>query len=324
MAGYTEIFQGRFTSAGVRTQIDFVSDIDWMEVINGTVAAAGGADTGVKFLWQRGFADDSGFIYTKLAADDSITLGVMANGGFTRRETVGNPDGAINATLTGITNAAPPIVTCTNTAGLVAGDTVRFVNVPGAQQFGGIEFTIDTIVANTSFRLVFGPQIVATGAVVGSFYPVRWAPNYYPRRRTITSITQAANAVIVTTVFHGLTVGQRIRLKVPAEFGMVEADEVEGTITAINAATNTMTTDINTAAMTAFAWPLTAAVPFTHAEVIPIGETSGTAGAITLDDATTNTATRAMLLAAGVNSPAGALNDIIYWRAGRSFSVNNV
>lgn len=98
MAGNTEILQGRFTSTGVATYVPLRMDCDWFELINGTVAAAGGAGTGVKFYWQRGLADDSGFEYTKLAADDSITLEVLAAGGFTRVETTGNPDTAVYAT----------------------------------------------------------------------------------------------------------------------------------------------------------------------------------------------------------------------------------
>lgn len=318
----TEILQGRFTSAGVITNIPLPIDVDWMEVTNQTTMIAGGAGTGVLFNWQRGFADDTGIEYQKEAVTGSMNNVWMANNGFTRIDTSQNPDGAINANLTSISGAAPPIVATGVTAPLVAGDSVRFVNVPGAQQFGGVEFTVDTIVAGVSFRLPFAPTIVATGAVVGSYYPVRWGPIYYPRRRFITSITQAANAVVVMTVTHGFTVGQRVRFQVPAGYGMTEINNLTGTITAVNLVTNAITTDIDSTLFTAFAWPLTAAVPLTHAQVVPVGEDS-TLG-VTLDDATDNVSNIFMRLATGVDSPAGVLNDVIYWRAGRSFNVNNL
>ena len=315
------IQQGRFTSTGNAEYLNLRADIDWMEVLNYTTATAGGAGTGVKFYWQRGLGDDTAFEYQKLAADESITFVTVAPG-FTRIDTSGNPDAAINANLTQINGAAPPIVLTGVTAPLVEDDVVRFVNVPGAQQFGGVDFTVDTIVANTSYRLPFAPTIVTTGAVVGSYYPVRFSPLYYPRRRFITSITQAAAAVVVLTVTHGYTVGQKVRFQVSADYGMVEINNLTGTITAIDAATNSITTDIDSTGFTAFAWPLTADVPFTHAQVIPVGEDS-TLG-ITLDDATRNTGEIQMRLAAGVDAPAGVLNDVIYWRAGKSFSVTNV
>lgn len=315
------IQQGRFTSTGTAEYLNLRADIDYIEIVNETVATAGGAGTGVRFEWRRGMNDDTGFEYTKLAADDSITLEVLAAGGFTRLDTSGSPDGPLNANLTGINGAAPPVVATGVTAPLIDNDVVRFVNVPGAQQFGGVDFTVDTIVANVSYELPFAPTIVATGVVVGAYYPVRFNPIYYPRRRFITSITQAANAVVVLTVTHGYTVGQKIRFRVPVEYGMVEIDNLTATITAINVGANSMTIDIDTQAFTAFAWPLTADVPFTHAQIVPVGEDS-TQG-ITLDDATRNTAEIQMRLAAGVDSPAGAVGDVIWWKAEKAFSVDN-
>ncbi len=315
------IQQGRFTSTSEAVYLNLRADIDWIEVRNMTTLTAGGAATGVKFEWQRGMDADTGIEYTKLAADDSITIGVLAAGGFTRLDTSENPDGPLNANLTQINAGAPPVVLTGVTAPLIDNDVVRFVNVPGAQQFGGIDFTVDTIVANTSFELPFAPTIVTTGAVVGSYYPVRFNPVYYPRRRFITSISQAANAVIVMTVTHGYTVGQKVRFHVSADYGMNEINNLTATITAIAAGANSITIDIDTTAFTAFAWPLTAGVPFTPAQVVPVGEDS-TLG-ITLDDATRNTAEIQMRLAGGTHSPAGDTNDVIYWIAGKSFSVDN-
>lgn len=317
----TIIEQGSFTSAGVVTQIPLRQDIDWMRVYNMTTLTAGGAATGVEFYWQRGMAADTGIIHTKLAADDSITIGALANGGFTLLDTSGAPDGAINATVTRI-QAAGAGVLLGATAGLQENGVVRFVNVPGAQQFGGVDFTIDTIVANVSFQLPFAPNIVDTGVIVGSLYPVRWDPIYYPRRRYIASISQAANAVVVLTVTHEYTVGQKIRFNVSEEYGMRQINGLTGTITAINAGNNSITVDIDTTGFTAFAWPLTADVPFTPAQIVPVGEDILYPNL--LDDATDNQAFIGMELAAGTLSPVGVLNDVIYWTAGKSFNVLNV
>lgn len=320
MATNTINQQGSFTADGTAKIIPLRNGVDWIEVDNLTTTTAGGAGTGVEFKWQRGMAVDTGFEYQKLAADDSITKVVMATGGFTYLDTsVNNPFGAINATVTAISAAAIPIVSATSTATLIAGDIVRFVDVTGAQQFGGVDFEIDTVNANTNFRLVYAPQIVA--GTTGSFYPVNIPPAFYPRRRFISSVTAATPAVVETTVSHGYTVGQQVRMKVPAVYGMTQMDDLIATITAVTAAT--FTTDIDAAAFTAFAWPLTAAGAFTHAQVVPLGEDSSYTYVNLLDDATVDQGYIAMSLAAGTDSPAGAANDVIYWRAGTSFNVVN-
>lgn len=321
MADNTIIQQGRFTADGSAKVIKFRGDVDWMRVYNyTTTAAAGGAGTGVEFLWMKGMTDDYGFEYQKLAADESMSPVVITSGGFTYIDTSStNPLGAINSTVTGISNAAIPIVSATSTATLVAGDIVRFVNVAGAQQFGGVDFEIDTVVANTSFRLVYAPQIVA--GTTGSFYPVNIPRAFYPKRRFISKITAANPAVVTTTVSHGYTAGQKVRMQVPAGYGMTQMDRLEATITAVT--DSTFTTDIDASAFTAFAWPLTAAAPFTHAQVTPVGESSSYDYINLTDDATVDEGYIAMYLAAGTDSPAGVLNDVIYWQAGKSFSVTN-
>jgi hypothetical protein len=83
---------------------------------------------------------------------------------------------------------------------------------------------------------------------------------------------------------------------------------------------------VDTTGFTAFAFPLTTAPGFTPAQVVPIGENTATAlllGADILGDATRNTAFFGIQLRAGTASPAGVDGDVIYWVAGKSFSVNN-
>ena len=321
MAYNTAIIQGKFQSIGVRTFIPLRSDVDWMQVYNLTTTAAGGAGTGVQFYWQRGLAAGAAIEYQKLAADESMSPIYIATGGFTLLDTSANPRGPLNATITAISNAAIPIVSATSTAGLVAGDVVRMVNIVGGQQLGGIDFTIDTVVANTSFRLPYMAQIVA--ATTGSFYPIKWEPIFYPRHRYISSITQAANAVVELTVTHGFTVGQKVRLQVPAIYDMTQMDGRIATVTAVNLVTNTITIDVDSTAFTAFAFPLTTDTAFTPAQVVPVGMAAESPYENLLDDAIRNVSDIGMQLDAGVDSPAGVNGDIILWRAGKSFDVLN-
>lgn len=320
MADNTIIQQGRFTASGAAEVIQLRSDIDWFKTRNLTVTTAGGAATAVETYWQKGMAADTGFINNKLAADDSITAEIMATGGFSYINTGTDAElGAVIAS-TGITAATPPLLTMAATAGVVAGNVLRIGNHPGALQFGGIDFEIGAVVANTSAALNFAPQPVLT-AQAGEFRLVNTPRAFYPRNRFIAAITAANPGVITTTVSHGFTVGQKLSFRVSANYGMIELDGLTATVTAV--AASTITTDIDTSGFTAFAWPLTAAVPITPAQVIPIGEDSSSTYANLLGGATRDNGYIAMSLAAGTTSPAGAVNDVIYWQAGKSFSVDN-
>lgn len=331
MSDNTIIQQGRFTSNGAAKTLQIRSDVDWMKIYNITVAAASQTTAvGVEYYWQRGFPDGAMWEYKKSNAANAANLSAYATtGGFTLVDTSASPNGVVNATVTAVSNATIPVVSNSGTNGLVAGDIVRMINVASAQQLGGFDFTVgyNTLTTGT-FSLDYMSQIVA--GTTGSWMKIKWDPLFYPRRRYITKISLAASAVVTLSVTHGFKVGQLVRFVVPAAFGMVQMNGLQGTITAIDTTTttgNTVTVDIDSSAFTAFAWPLSAAVPFTAAELVPVGEDTAealSAGVDILSDATVNTGYIGMVLAAGANSPAGVTSDVIYWVAGKSFSVDNL
>jgi hypothetical protein len=321
----TIIQQGSFTSTGAAQVIQVRSDVDWMRVYNFTEASAANASRGVHYYWQRGLAANNGFVTLRNAAANAVdvsTSAALTVGGFTLQDSSVQTPGAAVA-LTAISSATPPVVTTASTAALLTGDVVRIQNVAGAQQFGGYDFTI-TVINGTTFSLPFAPTIVA--GTTGFFRKIPFQPLFYPRRRLITGITAATSAVIKMSVAHGFTVGQTVRLVVPAAFGMTQMDGLQGVITAQTQSTtvNTITVNIDSSAFTAFSFPLTAAVPFTFAEVIPVGEDTAQAlssGVDLLADATLNTGYIGISLAAGITSPAGSVGDVIYWVAGKSVNV---
>lgn len=341
------ILQGRFTSTGKDTTVELRSGIDWMRVYNYTVANASQTTAvGVEYYWQRGFADGYGWEYKKSNAANAANLSsILTSGGFTYVDSSLSPLGAYNSTISAVSNAAIPVATNTGTNGLVAGDVVRLYNVAGAQQLGGYDFTVGiNSLSGTTFSLDYMPAIVA--GTTGSWRKIKFDPIYYPRHRSITKAivatsgtaasgnpAMAANQLLVTlSVEHGYKVGQQVRFNIPAAFGMVELDGLAGNIIAVgdsdaNSQTNTIRVDIDAQSFTTFSFPLTAAAPFSQALVVPIG--MDTPLAITdqvdiLSDATVNDGYIGMILSAGANSPAGSANDVIYWIAGKSFSVDNL
>lgn len=330
MANDTIIQQGRFTSTGSAQTIQLRSDLDWMKVYNTTIAAANQTTAvGVEYYWQRGFPAGSQWEYLKSNAAAAANLSqYKTTGGFTLVDTSLQQPGNLTSTITAVSNASIPVVTNSGTNGLNAGDVVRLINIAGAQQLGGVDFTIGyNTLSTTTFSLDYMSQIVA--GTTGSWRKINYDPLYYPRRRTITKITKASSAVVTMSVTHGYQVGQAVRFVVPAAFGMVEMDGLLGTITAIDTTTttgNTITVNIDSSSFTTFAFPVTGSYPFTFAEVVPVGEDTAhalTSGVDILTDATINTGYIGIILAAGANSPAGQVNDVIYWVAGKSFSVTN-
>lgn len=322
MADNTFIQQGRFTADGTAKTIQLRGDVDWMRVYNQTVLDAAGGGTGAMFEWFRGFTTDTGIEYKKTAATEALQIDMLTSGGFTLVDSSAASLSAINSTISAVSTAATPVVSLTDTSGLSDGDTVRMINVSGAQQLGGFDFTIGSVIASTSFTLAYMAQLGGAGTT-GSLYKVKYDPMYYPRHRFVTKVTKASSAVVTLSVTHGYTAGQKVRFKVPSAYGMTQLNGLTGTITAINTTNNTITVDIDSTAFTTFAFPATAAVPFSPAMVIPVGEAAESSYVNLLDDATYNSGYIGMTLAAGTDSPAGATSDVIYWIAGKSFSVNN-
>lgn len=322
----TSTQQGSFVSTGANVTIPLIGGVDFMSVYNLTQAAAAQTTPlAVQFYWQNCMSAGSQLAYLKSDAastDPAQLIRYTAAGGFTLVNSTSQTPGAIVA-LTAISNASIPVVAATNT--LAAGAVVRLINVTGCTQYSGTEFTVGyNTLTSSHFSLDYAPQIVA--ATTGSFRVIAYGPYYQPENFTIASISQAAQAVVVTTIQHNLTVGQTVRFNVPSSMGMVEMNGLTGNVVAVNYSTtvNSFTVDINSSGFTAFAWPLTGGVGFTPAQAIPFGENTAvalTANQNVLNDATINTGFVGMSLQGGAGFPGGASNDVICWTATKSFST---
>lgn len=313
MVGLQETFVGGYyTSAGTSVNIPLRFDPDYFELLNYTqMATTQNPGRVVRSSWQRGFLDAHALTGTKTNSTSAMNEIIATSGGFTRINTAAQTQGAAVAFTAG-TNAAPPVISAATT-GLVNGDTVRIINSATAPQVNGMDFTIGNISAGVSFELAY---MVAPGSVfgAGSYRKIYYDPIWAPRTRLITAITQASQAVVTMSVTHGYTVGMKVQFYVGAEFGMTQINSLIGKITAINTTTNTITVDIDTQAFTAFAWPAAAAYPFTFAQVVPVGEIPTITSGVTV-----NQAFIGMNIGSAV---AGSANDVMYWRAWKSFEYN--
>lgn len=336
----TIIIQDSFVSTGQATYLPIRSDIDWMSVYNYSEAnATSGVATGVhgvEYFWQRGLAVNDGFVKLRNAggtADFTTTSASLVVGGFTLIDSSLQLPGPILAYTAG-TNATPPVITVASTASLNTGDIVRLTTSATAPNASGLDYSIE-VLNGTTFSL---RNMIAPGAVfgAGTYRLMAFNPIFYPRNRVISNMTAATQSVISTTVDHGFQVGDQVRLNVPSGFGSYSnLNGLQVVVVAVTAATggtaNTFTVNVDTTGFGVFAWPAVALVPFTPPQVEVIGYYTD-ATIVTVPpfpitnpnnvlDATVNRAFLGMRLAAGPTSPAGTAGQVIYWRAGKSFST---
>lgn len=348
MALDTITLQGRFTSDGNAKTLDLRSDWDWIKVINETVSYAAGNDDGAEFYFQRGMTDGNGLMYLKEATIGALVPEEIADGEgfFYVDSSIATP--SARAALTAITAANPPVVTSAG-HGLSVGDIVRFDSLDNQPQIAGMDFTVTA--SGVTFTIGNINLVNSTASTAGFWRRIPFDPIFYPRRRFITYVSSEAQCKVYMSVTHGYTVGQKIRLQFPGGSNVwgdyAQLHEVQATILEINATragnepnnggtANNIVLDVDTSAFTAWnatfgaagnqAYPAAAAVPFSNAQVVPLGEDTSYAlsqNVNILDDATRNTAIIGVTLQAGATSPAGQNGDVIYWVAGKSFSVDN-
>lgn len=181
----------------------------------------------------------------------------------------------LGAAVTGgaLSKANPAQLTST-AHGLQTGDQIMimgpFTAATAMNQLGGMVFTVTRTGANTVTIPINTNTANFTATTVTTWRKVVVGPLYYPPRCFITGITAANPIVVTTSINHGYTVGQQVRLRVPSVFGMVEANNLQGVITAVTSTTFTIGA-IDSSAFTAFAWPAVSSLPFTQPTVTPIG-----------------------------------------------------
>lgn len=332
MAYNTTTSQGAFTGTGQPVFLPFPSGVDWLEVRNLTqINAAANPASGVEFFWQRNFPSVGGVGGAGIEIFNTAGTQVMnmtfAPNLFFPLDTT-NPPVNPELPITGSSNAVQPIILAANTANLFTGSIVRLNSIAAQPNLSGYDFSIDTVNNNANFRIK-NPLANAPGAagtqgfyqLISSFAPTATAnvPYWYPSSRRIVNITKASPAVITTSVDSAYVAGQSIRLVVPSQFGMTQADGLLVNVISVNG--GAVTVALDSTGFTAFTFPLAAAYPFTPAQTIPVGEeTDQFSNPNLLDDATINTGQTGLVLMGGIGGPAGQANDIIFWIGGKTFN----
>lgn len=342
MSYNTIIEQGSFVAPAtiVNRTIPCRIDPDWVEVFNYTQYGTSTQYAGVKYYWQKGMANFTALAEYHAAATSVTNSYLMTTGGIAIIDTSSQIPATAQALVTTFVDQSSPALCHATAHGYVAGDIVRIYGTTAMLQIASMDFTVGTVAANT-FQLAYvNSSGFAAAATAGSVEKIN-DMLFYPRMRYITAFAAVAGSTtdirITMSVTHAFTVGQKISIRMPVAFGPSQFDSQYGTIVAINTAdasgyTNTI--DVRFASNTigtAFAFPLSGSTPFSFAQVIPVGEDMAVAvssSANILGDAEENQAAINIVLGTGMGAttilgPAGSVAaDILYWKAGRSFSNN--
>jgi len=308
----TLLAYGTFTSDAAARTLELPSGISYFEIENrSTYGTLPGAV--VKSWWQNGMTNGTAFQISEAGGTGIHSSVLAAANGITPVNTGTSTIGAAIA-VTAVTAATPAVASTATTPAI--GDIVRVYDTTGMLQIAGYDFTVTAV--NPGVTMTFGylPAVGFAAAATAGFY--RLLPNdltFYPRKRYITAITAAAQAVVTFSVTHDYVVGSKISFRVPAAFGMTQIDGMTGTVTAISTANNTVTVDINSTAFTAFAFPTSAiaALGVTPAHAVPAGEV-----ATILTSAERDVGYAGLRLGTAV---VGANTNVMQWRAYRGETI---
>ena len=302
MAILSQIAAGSFVADGLPKNLPFAGQPDIVRLYyqgNDSGNIWTGATSTKEAFWNRNMPNGSAMLTVAVASNDQKSFITAAVG---TGISYYNPEfGQLGPAITGtaISQANPASVTAAG-HGLQTGDIVLITGSTGMLQIAGMYFQITRTGVNT-FTLngldSSGFAAPATAAVIRKvLYPGIWQP----QSCLITKITQAADAVITTSVDHGYVADQLIYLAVAPQFGMSEA---AGKITKIKSVTaNTMTVELDTTGFTAFAFPASTAGPFDF----PNLSNYGTDSSLVLN-AYRNDAVAGVYLGSAVCGSAGAL-----------------
>lgn len=343
---FTIITGGSFTSTGAGVKIPLPSSADYFVTTNITQLPLAPA-TGVVF---RGEWFGPKFGVGASAANDGVrwkksnslnTTNVdtfqtaTASNGFTYVTTTPVVEPQAANAITAITNANPAVVSQTNTYS--NGDIIRIYNTTGMLQIGGMDFQISSV-SGAGYTLLGLPATASNGfaaaATAGNTRRISQFNAVDPEFLYITNISQATQAVVTTSVdpSNYYVVGMKIHFSVPQSMGMVEMNQLTGTIVAVNGVgaggnvgAYNLTVDINSSAFTAFAFPASTSSPTAtlFATLAPAGAAT-TFNPVTLVTTGYDFAHQAfrtgqfvpyLFLAGGAQSPAGAAADVIDWMA---------
>ncbi len=273
-------------------------------------------------FWQVGMASGTALCTANTAGAATDTSTFLATGGVTPVTSAANLYGPQQGG-SGITKANPAVMTMTNNNVFSTGNVVLLESTTGALQFSGIPWSVTQTGATTynlgdAFgSLAAGFAAAATNVVAQQLlFPTAFTPYI----SYIVGLTTGATTTVVTSAPNGVSVGDTVRLVVPAPWGTTQVSGQQGLVLAVTDAW-TFVVGINSSAASAFTFPTTAqaAAGVSFPQVIPFGDQASA-----FDLSATDNDFQGLIL--GNSSTAGAAllsenSALVLWKAQKSARV---
>ncbi len=280
MAEYSKILRGTFTSTGVNKALWFPMVPDSIEIWNRTKYNTTSNNTATQAI---GWNDSAAGTAYATASNGTTWLGkTLTSGGFTFISAGTYTFGAVQAMATTfVTQANPANITVTG-HGYQTGDVVWVYGTTGMLQIAGVPYVITRVDAN-NFTIPVNSSGFAAAATAGFVKKFNFPDLYIPEACVITAITQAAQAVITTSINHNFVVGQEVGFIIPSAWGMNQlssaiylqtSNGIPQQAFVVATTANTVTVNINSTGFTAFSYPTsaTAALGVSSPQIYPIGD----------------------------------------------------
>lgn len=280
MLPYQIVEGGSFTSDSTlhkQVALSCAPDLFWIR--NRTAWGDDAAETSVESWYRRGMAAGSAQTADQANVTGALSSEAVTSGGFTLIDTAAPPSFASLATtaITGI--AGTFVVSMANTGDIAIGDYVRLYSTTGELQIAGYSFQVTAVTANVSITLGYmASSGITFAADATAGFVKKYIPNLmYPRWSYIANITQAAQAVVYFTAKNDYTPGEIISLRVPQEFGMIEANLKPARVLSVtNSATvSSVTLDLDSSGFSAFAFPTSAQAAAGVSPAVAVPSSSG-------------------------------------------------
>lgn len=236
------------------------------------------AVTAAESSWRRGMASGAALTVDQAVTTGAMSTNVITSGGFTFIDTSHPPVFAPLITSGTNIDRTTFVVTMASTANISVGDWVRVTQSTSMLQIAGYLAQVTAVTPNTSITLGYlvsaGP--FAANATAGFIQKVI-VNRMYPRLAFITSITQAAQAVISFSGQNDFTPGEIISLRVSSAFGMKEINNKSVRVLSVvsTSSASSVTVDLNTSGYTAFAFPTSAVAALGVSPAVAVPSSSG-------------------------------------------------
>lgn len=271
-------------------------------------------------FWQNAMASGTALATANTNGAATDTSSFLATGGIIPVVSAANLYGPAQGG-SGITKASPAVMTMTNNNVFSTGNVVLLESTTGALQFSGIPWSVIQTGATTynlgdSFSSA-GFAAAATNVVARQLlYPLAFTPYI----SYIVGITTGVTTTVVTSAPNGLSVGDTVRLVIPAPWGTTQISGQQGIVTAITDAW-TFVVNINSSAASAFAFPTTAqaGAGVSFPQVIPFGDQASA-----FDLSATDNNFQGLIIGNSATAGAAILSEnsaLCLWRAQKSARV---